>query len=128
VLNSCSTPGQSTDGNVLNDCSIVLHVTYQNTSILYTGDMQSDVEAKLVSKYGAALQSDVLKVGHHGSATASSVPFLNMVKPKYAYIEVGAGNTFGHPTQAALGRLQGAGAKIFRTDTDGTQEYRIGGN
>lgn len=128
VLNSCSTPGQSTAGNVLNDCSIVLKVTYQNTSILYTGDMQSDVESQLVSKYGAALQADVLKVGHHGSATASSTPFLNMVKPKYAYIEVGAGNTFGHPTQAALGRLQAAGATIYRTDTGGTQEYAIGAN
>ncbi len=128
VLNSCSTPGQSTAGNVLNDCSIVLKVTYQNTSILYTGDMQNDVEAQLVSKYGADLQADVLKVGHHGSATASGTPFLNMVKPKYAYIEVGAGNSFGHPTQAALSRLQAAGAKIYRTDLDGTQEYTIGGN
>lgn len=128
VLNSCSAAGQSTDGHALNDCSIVLKITYQNTSILYTGDMESDVEGALVSKYGAALQADVLKVGHHGSATASSTPFLNMVKPKYAYIEVGAGNTFGHPTQAALGRLQAAGATIYRTDTGGTQEYAIGAN
>ena len=128
VLNSCSVPGQSTAGNVLNDCSIVLKVTYQSTSILYTGDMQNDVEAQLVSRYGTDLQADVLKVGHHGSATASSQSFLNMVKPKYAYIEVGAGNTYGHPTQAALSRLQAAGAKIYRTDLDGTQEYSIGGN
>jgi competence protein ComEC len=128
VLNSCSTPGQSTDGNVLNDCSIVLKVSYQNGSILYTGDMESDVEAQLVSRYGTALQADVLKVGHHGSNTASSVAFLNAVRPKYAYIEVGAHNTFGHPTQAALSRLQAVGAKIYRTDLDGTQEYTIGGN
>lgn len=126
VLNSCSTPGQSTVGQVLNDCSIVLKLTYQNSSILFTGDIQSDVEARLVSRYGADLQADVLKVGHHGSATASNTPFLNMVKPRYAYIEVGAHNNFGHPTQAALSRLQAAGAKIFRTDLDGTQEYSIG--
>lgn len=128
VLNSCSTAGQSTVGQVLNDCSIVLMVTYDGQSILYTGDMQSDVEAQLVSRYGTGLQADVLKVGHHGSATASSTPFLNMVRPKTAYIEVGAGNPFGHPTQAALARLQAAGAKIYRTDLDGTQEYTIGGN
>ncbi len=128
VLNSCSQPGQSTAGNVLNDCSIVLKITYQNTSMLLTGDMQGDIEARLVSQYGAGLQSDVLKVGHHGSATASTGPFLAAVRPKYAYIEVGTGNTFGHPTQAALARLQAAGARVFRTDLDGTQEYTIGGD
>lgn len=127
VLSSCSTPGQSTVGQVLNDCSIVLRITYQNTSMLFTGDMQNDIEGQLVTKYGAGLQADVLKVGHHGSATASSAAFLNMVKPKYAYIEVGAGNSYGHPTQAALSRLQAAGAKIYRTDQNGTQEYSIGG-
>jgi beta-lactamase superfamily II metal-dependent hydrolase len=126
VLNSCSTPGQSTVGQVLNNCSIVLKVTYQNVSMLFTGDIQSDIEAQLAAKYGAELQADVLKVGHHGSATASSVPFLSLVKPRYAYIEVGAHNSFGHPTQAALSRLQATGAKIFRTDLDGTQEYSIG--
>ena len=128
VLNSCPNPGQSTSGSVLNDCSIVLKVTYQNASILYTGDMQDDVEAQLVSKYGNGLQADVLKVGHHGSAHASSSQFLNMVKPKLAYIEVGAGNSFGHPTQAALSRLQAVGASIHRTDLDGTEEYTIAGN
>jgi beta-lactamase superfamily II metal-dependent hydrolase len=128
VLNSCSTPGSSTDGGVLNDCSIVLRVTYQNTSILYTGDMQSDMEAKLVATYGSGLQSDVLKVGHHGSSTASSMAFLNAVKPKYAYIEVGAGNNFGFPAQSTLSNLQAVGATVYRTDTDGTQEYTIGGN
>lgn len=128
VLHSCSTPGSSSNGTVLNNCSIVLRVTYQNTSLLYTGDMQSDVEAQLVQKYGAQLQSDVIKVGHHGSAGASSAAFLNKVQPKAAYIEVGANNSYGHPTQAALSRLQAAGAAIYRTDQGGTQEYTIGGN
>ncbi len=127
VLNACSTPGGSDSGSVLNNCSIVLKVTYQNTSILYTGDMQSDVEASLVSTYGSQLQSDVLKVGHHGSNTASSLAFLNMVKPKYAYIEVGAGNTFGFPAAVTLTNLQAVGATVFRTDMGGTQQYRIGG-
>ena len=128
VLNSCSTPGQSTVGGVLNDCSIVLKITYQNTSMLFAGDMQNDVEARLAAKYGTGLQADVLKVGHHGSATASSAAFLGLVKPRYAYIEVGANNNFGHPTPAVLSRLQAVGATIYRTDLNGTQEYRIGGN
>lgn len=128
VLNTCSSTGGSNAGQVLNDCSIVLKVTYQNTSILYTGDMQSDVEATLISTYGSELQSDVLKVGHHGSNTATSAAFLNMVKPKYAYIEVGTGNTFGFPAAVTLSNLQAVGATVYRTDTGGTQEYRIGGN
>ena len=127
VLNACSNPGASGSGPVLNNCSIVLKVTYQNTSILYMGDLQSDMEANLVSTYGSQLQSDVLKVGHHGSNTATSTAFLNMVKPKYAYIEVGAGNTFGFPAPVTLSNLQAAGVTVFRTDTGGTQEYRIGG-
>jgi beta-lactamase superfamily II metal-dependent hydrolase len=127
VLNSCSNPGSSTDGGVLNNCSIVLKVTYQNTSIMYTGDMQSDTEARLVSTYGSQLQAEVLKVGHHGSPTATSMAFLNMVKPKYAYIEVGTGNTFGFPAQVTLNDLQAVGATVYRTDLGGTQEFTIGG-
>jgi competence protein ComEC len=128
VLNTCSNAGGSNSGPVLNNCSIVLKVTYQNTSILYTGDMQFDTEAALISAYGSQLQSDVLKVGHHGSNTATSPAFLNMVKPKYAYIEVGANNTFAFPAASTLANLQAAGAAIYRTDMGGTQEFRIGGN
>ena len=125
VLNSCSKPGASDSGPVVNSCSIVLKVTYHNTSILYTGDIQTDVEATLMSKYGSQLQADVLKVGHHGSNTATSAAFLNMVKPKLAYIEVGAGNTFGFPAPVTLSNLQAVGATIYRTDLSGTQEYSI---
>jgi beta-lactamase superfamily II metal-dependent hydrolase len=103
-------------------------MTYQNTSLLFTGDVQADAEAQMVSKYGSKLQADVLKVGHHGSSGSSSAAFLNMVKPKAAYISVGKGNSYGHPTQAALSRLQAAGAAVYRTDLSGTQEYTIGGN
>ena len=127
VLNGCPTPGATNSGPVLNDCSIVIKVTYRNTSILYTGDMQADVEATLVSTYGSQLQADVLKVGHHGSKTASSVAFLNMVRPKTAYIEVGAGNTFGFPAQITLSNLQALGTAVYRTDLSGTQEYVISG-
>jgi beta-lactamase superfamily II metal-dependent hydrolase len=53
--------------------------------------------------------------------------FLNMVKPKYAYIEVGTGNTFGFPAQVTLNDLQAVGATVYRTDLGGTQEFTIGG-
>jgi len=76
----------------------------------------------MVAAFGPELRSDVLKVGHHGSAHSSSALFLEAVQPRRAYIEVGH-NNYGHPTQNALSRLLKAGAKIFRTDLDGSQGY-----
>ena len=124
VLNTCSDPGSSTDGHLLNDCSIVIKVTYQNTSILYTGDIEANAEAKLVSQYGSELQSDILKVPHHGSLRSSSKVFLDHVKPKKAYIEVGD-NPYGHPSAETMARLRAAGAAVYRTDLDGTWEHTI---
>ncbi|MBU2573313.1 MAG: MBL fold metallo-hydrolase [Elusimicrobia bacterium] len=127
VLHGCPETDQSSDGNVLNDCSIVLKVTYQNTSILYTGDIQDDAVPSLTSKFGrGGLQADVLKVSHHGSRYATGSEFLDLVRPKAAYIEVGY-NNFGHPSDATLARLKAAGAAVYRTDLSGTLEYRIGG-
>ena len=125
VLNACSTPVASGSGQVLNDCSIVLKITYQNTSMLFTGDMQEDVEAGLVKEYGSDLRSDVLKVGHHGSQYSSSDAFLAAVHPHDAYISVGP-NNYGHPTAACLARLQNSGAIVHRTDLEGTMEYTVG--
>ncbi len=122
VFNSCPLAVSSGDGKAVNNCSITIRLAYQNASVLFVGDSQSDVEARMVETFGAELRSDVLKVGHHGSAHSSSDPFLAAVQPKRAYIEVGQ-NNYGHPTQSALSRLQKAGAAIFRTDLDGTLEF-----
>lgn len=65
------------------------------------------------------MQADVLKVGHHGSSTSSSQAFLQAVKPKYAVISVGVGNSYHHPEEEALQRLQSIGAEIYRTDLQG---------
>ncbi|OGS06990.1 MAG: hypothetical protein A2270_05820 [Elusimicrobia bacterium RIFOXYA12_FULL_51_18] len=127
VLNACSSPGMSGSGQFLNDCSIVLKITYQNTSMLFTGDMQEDVEADLVTTYGSELKSDVLKVGHHGSQYSSSDVFLAAVKPHDAVISVGR-NNYGHPAPDCRARLQAAGAILHRTDLEGSIEYVIGAN
>ena len=127
VFNSCPQAVASGDGHAINDCSITIRLAYQNTSMLFVGDAQSDVEAQMISAFGDGLRSDVLKVGHHGSAYSSTDPFLAAVQPKRAYIEVGT-NNYGHPTQSALGRLQKAGAKIYRTDLDGTQQVTVDGS
>ena len=105
------------DSKNLNDSSIILKLTYGNVSFLFTGDTESDVEKTLLNK---DIESDVLKVAHHGSNTSSSSAFLKKVNPKYAIISVGAGNSYGHPKSVILDRLEKLGTKIYRTDELGT--------
>ena len=101
-----------------NDNSIVLKVSFGATSFLFTGDAERAEEQDLLNA-GVNLQSTVLKVGHHGSDTSTSYPFLRAVAPQYAVISVGAGNSYGHPTEAVLSRLRDAGVTTFRTDLQG---------
>jgi len=80
------------------------------------GDAESPVESNLYED----LSAEVLKVGHHGSTSSTSDSFLARVNPKAAIISVGADNDYGHPSNEVLTRLQSAGAKIYRTDEQGT--------
>jgi len=102
-----------------NEDSVVFRLTCGNMSLLLPGDANNNSEASMLGA-GLALDSDVLKVGHHGSSTSSSAAFLAAVTPKDAVVSVGAGNTYGHPHQETLDRLAAAGATIYRTDQDGT--------
>lgn len=110
---------QKTDYTDVNDTSIVLRLTYGSTSFLFTGDAGEKSEYDMLQS-GLPLQSTVLKVGHHGSATASSYAFLRSVSPQYAVISCGVRNDYGHPTKSVLSRLRDAGAKVYRTDMQGT--------
>ena len=105
------------DESDLNDTSIVLKVTYQNVSFLLTGDASTKVEEKLNP---ADLESTVLKVGHHGSSTATNEKFLNTVNPKYAIISVGENNQYEHPHTTVLNTLAAHNITTYRTDQDGT--------
>lgn len=105
------------DESDLNDTSIVLKVTYQNVSFLLTGDASTKVEEKLNP---ADLESTVLKVGHHGSSTATNEKFLNTVNPKYAIISVGENNQYEHPHTIVLNTLAAHNITTYRTDQDGT--------
>lgn len=102
-----------------NNSSIVLKVTFGDTSFLFTGDAERDEEQELLES-GYDLESTVLKVGHHGSDTSTSYLFLRTVNPQYAVISVGADNTYGHPTETVLSRLRDADVKTYRTDLQGT--------
>lgn len=101
-----------------NNNSIVLKVNAGETAFLFTGDAEETAE-KDILQADYDLQADVLKVGHHGSSTSSSQAFLQAVKPKYAVISVGVGNSYYHPEEEALQRLQSIGAEIYRTDLQG---------
>ena len=102
-----------------NDTSIVLRVTYGETAFLFTGDMERTAEADLLES-GCELSATVLKVGHHGSDTSTSYPFLRQVMPQFAVISVGEDNSYGHPSEDVLSRLSDAGATVYRTDLQGT--------
>lgn len=109
----------NTNYNDTNNHSIVVKVSYKEQSALFTGDMEADAEKDLLAK-NMDLSADLLKVGHHGSDTSTSYPFLRAVNPKYAVIQVGKDNKYGHPHTSALSKLNDIGAVIFRTDESGT--------
>ena len=101
-----------------NQLSIVLKVTYGETSFLFTGDAGRESEqAMLAEEYD--LESTVLQVGHHGSESSTTYPFLREIMPEYAVISVGKDNTYGHPTDSVLSRLRDAGVTVYRTDLNG---------
>lgn len=99
-----------------NDTSIILRLDHGENSWLLTGDLPSEREDELLAKEKDLLDTDILKVGHHGSKYSSSANFLQAVTPELAIIQVGVNNRFGHPTFAALERLRQAGAEIRRND------------
>lgn len=102
-----------------NDTSLVLKVEYGKTSFLFTGDMEVAAENDMLD-FGADVSADVLKVGHHGSETSTGYRFLYEVNPTYGVISVGKGNTYGHPHETPLSRLNHADVTLFRTDKLGT--------
>jgi len=103
-----------------NEASVVLSVAYGDFRVLLTGDAERREEGWLVARYGQALRADVLKVGHHGSATSSTPAFLDAVQPRVGLVSVGVGNRYGHPSQEVLQALDERGVHLLRTDDDGT--------
>ena len=93
--------------NCINNNALVSKLKYNNFSILFTGDIEEEAEKVLISKYvdRNTLKSTVLKVAHHGSKSSSSEEFLKLVQTKIALIDVGENNTFGHPNNDVIERL-----------------------
>lgn len=110
---------QSTTGDDLNNNSLVLRLVYGASSFLFMGDADQAAEASILSM-GLPIQADILKVGHHGSATASSPAFLGAVKPEIAVYSAGAGNPYGHPHPETLAALSATGVQVYGTDVNGS--------
>ena len=111
--------GPLEDHNNVNDDSLVMRLTYGDTSFLFTGDMTADSEKELIED-GENIKCDVLKVGHHGSSGSSCYQFLYEAEPKIAVISCGRDNDYGHPHEETLGRLKDAGVTVYRTDELGS--------
>ena len=105
-----------------NDTSIVLRVDHKENSFLFTGDMEVTAENDMMDHWAdtGIFDTDVLKVGHHGSDTSTGYRFLHTVMPTYGIISVGEGNKYNHPNELPLSRLKQAGVVTMRTDKLGT--------
>lgn len=109
-----------------NTASLILLLSYGDTTFLLTGDAPASIERYLVERQGTILRSDVLKLGHHGSDTSSDVVFLSLVDPGYAVVSAGCDNQYGHPHNSVVARVQALGAKLVETCT-GTVRFQSDG-
>jgi competence protein ComEC len=107
-----------------NDDSLALLVTYGATSALLAGDLEKKMERFVATE---SPRADLLKVAHHGSATSTTPELLEAVRPRYAVISAGYGNSFGHPRKVVLERLQENHVQIFRTDMLGAVTFLLDG-
>jgi len=109
-----------------NNDSMVLQVSYGGTAALLEGDAEKAVERRVARLHHP--RADLLKVGHHGSATSTTAELLQSVRPSFAIISVGWRNSFGLPKAEVLQRLQNSGTRVFRTDVDGASTFYLDGH
>lgn len=108
-----------------NNTSIIFQLRFASSSVLFTGDAEKELEKHLVETAEVPLSSTILKVGHHGSPSSSDEPFIKVVRPQYAVIQVGKNNPYGHPNLRVVRRLERMGASIFRNDIHGDITFHI---
>ncbi len=111
-------------GTGINNVSIVFLGEANGRRFLLMGDVEQGIDPTLLAR--GLPHVDLLKVAHHGSATASTQAFVDAVRPRVAIASAGAGNPYGHPARSTLERLRGSGARVYRTDEDGSVEVDLG--
>ncbi len=111
----------------LNNYSPIIKIVYGNTSFLFTGDAEEDLEKEVLIT-NSNLSSNVLKIAHHGSSTSTTENFLSAVSPNISVISVGINNSYKHPSIKTLNLLEKYNIKYYRTDEDGTIIIKSDGN
>ncbi|HEO8418575.1 DNA internalization-related competence protein ComEC/Rec2 [Niallia sp. FSL W8-0635] len=102
-----------------NNGSIVIFAKIADITWLFTGDLEKEGEQAIMHKYPLLKEIDILKIGHHGSKTSSSIEFIERLNPKIAVISVGENNRYNHPSNEVLTTLNENKVKVFRTDKNG---------
>ncbi|MFT7644917.1 MAG: competence protein ComEC [Candidatus Paceibacteria bacterium] len=111
-----------------NSASIIVQIIYGDIEFMLTGDAPSSIEEYLVGKYSNTLESEVLKLGHHGSKTSSSDIFLDAVEPQFVVVSAGKDNRYGHPHSDVVEKAEERGSEIVSTTESGTITFETDGN
>ena len=111
--------GPVEDANETNNQSVVCKVTFGGRKFLFMGDAEKEEEDSLMES-GVDLSADFIKLGHHGGRSSSQEDFLDQVSPQYAMITCGADNSYGHPHEETLKRLERRNISYYRSDLSGT--------
>lgn len=114
-------------GDDLNYSSLAIKVTFDDIDLIFTGDADKDIEENILNA-NLNVNAEILKVGHHGSYTATCDKFLSKVSPEYAIISCGVDNSYGHPHDEILQKLNKNKVKIYRTDLNNTIKITINNN
>ena len=109
-----------------NNLSLVLLLNYYDKKVLFTGDMEKEVEWVIKDKFKGPV--DIIKVPHHGSNTSSTEELLDIIRPKIGIISVGRNNFFNHPREEIIDRYERLGTSIYRTDFHGMVKVRLNGD
>jgi len=120
-------PDRDVSGLDTNDGSIIAKLVYKNTSMMFMGDASDNIETYLVEQDDGLLDSDVLKVGHHGSKTSTSELFVDVVSPDVAVISAGKNNRYGHPHEDILRRFSERDIFVVGTYEEGTLVFESNG-
>ncbi len=125
---TCSLVKPDVAGEEENNESLVARVVFGGTSFLLMGDVETAGEQALIAQYGASfLDSDWIKIGHHGSKTATGDALLDIVTPRFAAISCALHNEHGFPDEEVLGRLAERYITVYRTDTSGALYFTSNG-
>lgn len=108
----------------INNRSIILMAEIEDKKFLFTGDAEKQIENKLIDN-NINFDCDVLKVSHHGSSTSSTKEFIDIATPEFSAISVGADNSYGHPNNNVVTRLEEIGSEVLRTDYQGDIVFNI---